>query len=105
MAEIQTLIPYDASCHCGRVTYTVNTPSISENDVLSCNCSICSRSAYLHVDVPRGKVVFHSGFDDLVTYRFGTKTVQHKFCPNCGSSVMIDLEGYQDGIYAMNVST
>lgn len=104
MSEIQTLIPYDASCHCGRVKYTVNAPSISENDVKSCNCSMCSRNGYYHVYVPHTQVLFHSGFDDLVAYRFGTKTVQHKFCPNCGSSVMIDLQGFKDGFYAMNVS-
>lgn len=104
MSDIQTLIPYEASCHCGKVTYTVNIPSISENDVASCNCSMCARNGYLHVYPPREQVVFHSGFEDLVDYRFGTKTVSHKFCPTCGSSVMLDLQGFRDGIYGMNVS-
>lgn len=49
----------------------------------------------------RDNVVFHSGYDDLVSYAFGD-SFDHKFCPTCGSSVM--AEPRNSDIYAINVS-
>lgn len=37
------------------------------------------------------EVVFHSGYDTLKDYRFGKKQFDHKFCPDCGSSILIDF--------------
>src|ERR1700685_2822720 len=85
------LTPYNANCHCGKVTYTVHIPSLAINEVSSCNCSICTRNGYLLVYPPRKEVIFHTGYDHLSSYAFGHKRVSHKFCPTCGNSVMIDL--------------
>jgi len=52
--------------------------------VTECNCSICSRKAYLHLIVPPDRFRLVSGADDLTTYRFGTMTAQHHFCRHCG---------------------
>jgi hypothetical protein len=98
-SETSTIVPYNltaykANCHCGAVTYTVYIPSLTDHEVMSCNCSICSLNGYLFVYPLRHEVIFHSGYDHLSTYAFGTKMVSHKFCPTCGSSVMIDCNGY-----------
>ena len=52
--------------------------------VSECNCSICSRKAYLHLIVPRDRFRLLAGEADLATYRFGTMTAQHHFCRRCG---------------------
>jgi hypothetical protein len=68
-------------CHCGRVRFEVaGTPTT----VLVCNCSICTKKAYLHWIVPRDDVRVLSGADDLTTYTFNTGVAQHHFCRVCG---------------------
>ena len=52
--------------------------------VVECNCSICTRKAYLHLIVPRDRFRLLAGDDALATYRFGTMTAQHHFCRHCG---------------------
>jgi hypothetical protein len=85
------LVPYPANCHCGAVRYTVLIPSLEEHLVNICNCSICTHNGYLLVYPQRREVIFHSGYDHLRSYFFGTKTRTHKFCPTCGSSILIDF--------------
>lgn len=34
---------YRGSCHCGKITYDVQSKPLEEVGVLKCNCSICSR--------------------------------------------------------------
>jgi hypothetical protein len=34
---------YNGNCHCGAVHYTVKTKPLTEQKVMSCNCSLCSR--------------------------------------------------------------
>jgi len=96
------LTPYNANCHCGAVTYTVLVPSLADHKVTSCNCSICSRNGYLSVYPKRTDVIFHTGYDRLSTYSFGSKTVVHRFCPTCGSSILVDGAEGSDQL-AMNV--
>ena len=38
-------------CHCGRVRFQVEGPQRIQ--VTDCNCSICAKSGYLHLIVPR----------------------------------------------------
>lgn len=73
--------PYTGSCHCGRVRFEVTTDLAL---VVECNCSICTRKAYLHLIVPQERFRLLSGEDDLITYRFGTMVAQHRFCGHCG---------------------
>jgi len=107
IAAVPNLTHYKANCHCGTVTYTVNIPSLTDQKVISCTCSICSVNGYLNVHAERQEVIFRSGYDHLKTYAFGKMRMWHKFCPTCGSSVMVDLNGivpYGIDLVAMNVS-
>jgi hypothetical protein len=97
------LTSYPGNCHCGTVTFTVRTPSLSDNKIDSCDCSICSRNGYLHIYPKRTDVDFHTGYDHMVSYFFGDKQGAHKFCPTCGSSVLVDFKG--EDVLALNVST
>ncbi|MCJ8190288.1 GFA family protein [Sphingomicrobium aestuariivivum] len=51
---------------------------------LSCNCSMCRMTGYLHVFVPHGDFLLLRGSDALTTYRFGTGAAAHLFCRFCG---------------------
>jgi hypothetical protein len=98
----QELTSYHGGCHCGAVTFTVRIPSLSDHNVNRCNCSICSHNGYLLVYPKRTDVDFHTGYDTMISYCFGDKMRPHKFCPTCGSSVMIEPDGRD--IVCLNVS-
>src|SRR5262249_11952008 len=49
-----------------------------------CNCSICSKTGYLHLIVPADRFKLLSGQDVLSTYQFNTGTAKHHFCSVCG---------------------
>jgi hypothetical protein len=69
-------------CHCSAVKFEVE---FAENPVVSdCNCSICSKSGYLHLIVPAGKFHLVSGEEFLTTYTFGSGVAKHYFCKVCG---------------------
>ena len=40
---------HQVSCHCGHLKLEVDAPL---NEVVECNCSICTRSGFLHWYVP-----------------------------------------------------
>jgi hypothetical protein len=52
--------------------------------VVACNCSICTRKAYLHLIVPPQDFRLLAGEGELATYQFGTRTARHRFCRHCG---------------------
>jgi hypothetical protein len=76
------MITHKGGCHCGKVRFEVTAPATIE--VGECNCSMCSRTGYLHLLVPKSRFRLVSGEDALTTYRFNTKTAKHLFCSVCG---------------------
>lgn len=66
-------------CHCGQVRFEVIGPI---EEVLDCNCSICTKKGFLHWIVPPSRFRLLQG--SLERYSFGTHTAQHTFCPRCG---------------------
>lgn len=74
---------FSGSCHCGRVRFDV-TADLAR--VVECNCSMCTRTAYLHLIVPPDRFRLLAGADDLALYQFGTRTAKHQFCRHCGMS-------------------
>jgi hypothetical protein len=101
---------YNALCHCGTVQYTVTlSPPLTEQKVVECNCSICSRNGYLLVYPLREHVVVKSGEEALKSYSFGIKRNYHKFCGRCGSSVFFDPRmsefGESPDLLGVNVSS
>ncbi len=73
---------HKGACHCGAVTFEVETP----DDVVidDCNCSICAKTGFLHLIVPASRFRILSGEDKLTTYTFNTGTARHLFCSVCG---------------------
>jgi hypothetical protein len=81
-AAADGLVTHRGGCHCGRVRFEVLAPA--KLDVLECNCSICSKSGYLHLVVPVDCFRLLSGEDVLTSYTFNTHTAKHLFCSVCG---------------------
>jgi hypothetical protein len=69
-------------CHCGDVRFEVDGPI--DDDVLDCNCSICSKKGFLHWIVPPARFRLLTSTTKLTTWTFGTGTAKHTFCSRCG---------------------
>jgi len=76
------MLTHRGGCHCGRVRFEVIAPA--QIEVADCNCSLCSKSGYLHLIVPAARFTLISGREALSTYTFNTRTAQHYFCSTCG---------------------
>jgi len=75
-------VKHTGGCHCGRVRFEVMAPANLEVD--QCNCSICSKSGYLHLIVPSSRFTLLRGEDELICYTFNTGAARHYFCRHCG---------------------
>jgi hypothetical protein len=78
MPEAKT---YTGGCHCGAVHYEATTDLAQ---VISCNCSICTKRGLLLTFVGEDKFALRSGEGELVDYQFNTHNIHHLFCQRCG---------------------
>lgn len=87
---------YQGSCHCGAVAFEVEAPEHVQCQ--ACNCSICSRSGFLHLIVPKSRFKLLRGEDCLSEYRFGSGEARHLFCKTCGIKSFYIPRSNPDGI-------
>ncbi len=73
---------YEGGCHCGAVRFAIEAPASVE--VEDCNCSICRKSGFLHLIVPKRDFELLRGSEMLTSYRFNTGVAEHLFCKVCG---------------------
>lgn len=92
-------ITHSGGCHCGRVRFEVVSPA--RLVVMDCNCSICGKSGYLHLIVPKSRFKLKSGAEALTTYGFNTGTAKHLFCSVCGVKSFYVPRSHPDG-YSVN---
>jgi hypothetical protein len=93
------MIKHTGGCHCGRVRFEVLAPARLE--VSECNCSMCSKSGYLHLIVPAERFTLLSGREHLTSYSFNTGTARHLFCSVCGIKSFYVPRSHPDG-YSVN---
>lgn len=74
---------YKGGCHCGKIAFEVEGDI---QQVVQCNCSICSTRGYLLWFVDRDKLRLETPESDLGTYTFNTGKIRHHFCPTCGGT-------------------
>lgn len=96
----ETMITHKGACHCGAIRFEID--AAAELEALECNCSICTKSGYVHLIVPAGRFRLLSGREHLTTYRFGTRTAEHFFCTTCGIKSFYIPRSNPDG-YSVNV--
>jgi hypothetical protein len=92
---------YKGGCHCGRVAFEVDGEI---DQVIECNCSICSKRGYLLWFVPRADLHLGTPESNLSTYTFNKHRIQHRFCPVCGVAPFgVGSDGKGNEMAAMNV--
>ncbi|POS77371.1 glutathione-dependent formaldehyde-activating enzyme [Diaporthe helianthi] len=82
---------YHGSCHCGRVTLAVRVDkplelrdiTVDEERICVCNCSACSRGAYIWI-YPRIEDTVIDGEENLEYLLFNTNVTRKGFCRHCG---------------------
>src|ERR1700693_4999733 len=93
------MVHHNGGCHCGRVRFEVIAPS--RLSVSECNCSMCSKSGYLHLIVPKSRFRLLQGEEFLTTYTFNTHVAKHFFCSACGVKSFYVPRSHPDG-YSVN---
>ena len=91
---------HTGSCHCGAVRIEVEAPE--QIVAYECNCSMCRRTAFLHLIVPASRFRLVSGADQLTTYVFNTGIAKHLFCRICGVRPFYVPRSNPDG-FSVNV--
>jgi hypothetical protein len=94
------LAKHFGGCHCGRVRFEVE--AMAEINATECNCSICVKSGYLHLIVPKSRFRLIQGAEFLSTYTFNTGVARHFFCKICGIKAFYVPRSNPDG-YSVNV--
>lgn len=94
---------YVGGCHCGDIRFEVDTGSQEQSangalEVVNCNCSICNKTGFLHLIVPRSKFTLLQGQAALTTYTFNTGVAKHMFCSRCGIKPFYTPRSNPDGI-------
>ena len=73
---------FDGGCHCGRVRFRIRLED--DQEIIECNCSMCTKKGILHFIVPEDRFEILQGNDALVVYTFNTHVAKHMFCKTCG---------------------
>jgi len=71
----------EASCHCGAVK--LQLPKAPE-EVVSCNCSLCSKLAWLGAYYNPAEVKLITSRELIDTYVWGDRSIQICHCKTCG---------------------
>jgi hypothetical protein len=83
-------------CHCRAIRY--ETLCADEVEVMSCNCSICAMTGYLHLIVEKQGFRLLKGEKNLTLYSFNTGTAKHLFCKTCGVKSFYFPRSHPDGV-------
>lgn len=97
--ETHDWVTHQGGCHCGTVRFQVLAPPVLV--VQSCNCSMCDKTGFLHLLVPRSRFQLLQGADSLTTYTFNTGVAKHLFCNTCGIKSFYIPRSHPDG-YSVN---
>jgi hypothetical protein len=92
---------HHGSCHCGAIAFEADGEI---QQVIECNCSICSKRGSLLWFVPRDRFRLTTPESACAVYTFNTHKIRHHFCPSCGCAPFaygIDPQG--NAIAAINV--
>ena len=94
------MVIHSGACHCGAVAIEVDAPA--DIEAYECNCSMCSRTGFLHLIVPASRFRLVRGESALTTYQFNTRTAKHFFCSVCGVKPFYVPRSNPDG-FSVNV--
>jgi hypothetical protein len=72
---------YKGGCHCRQISFEVEGEL---EQVIQCNCSICSKRGALLWFVPHANFHLLTPEENLSTYTFNKHVIKHRFCAKCG---------------------
>ncbi|HEX4419264.1 MAG TPA: GFA family protein [Kofleriaceae bacterium] len=72
---------HTGGCHCGAVRFEVELDASAGT---MCNCTICAKTAMLGGMAKPAQFTLLAGEADLLSYEWGSKSGQRKFCKHCG---------------------
>lgn len=76
---------YTGGCHCQAIRFEVKLKqSLEKTTITSCNCSMCEKTAYLHLIIPKTDMKLLSDISQLTNYQFNKNIAKHYFCKTCG---------------------
>ena len=76
---------YKGGCHCQTVRFEVKLEKPLElTTITACNCSMCEKTAYLHLIIPKSDMKLLCDLGKLSNYQFNKKIAKHYFCKQCG---------------------
>jgi hypothetical protein len=91
---------YKGSCHCGNIAFEVDGEL---TQVVSCNCSICSRKGALLWAVTRDKLRLLNPERGIGRYTFNNHVIEHRFCETCGIHPYAEHAGEDERTAYINV--
>ena len=82
------------SCHCGDTQFEV---SEAPAGVTRCTCSLCSKRGALWAYYTPAQFRLTTPVEKVATYRWGSRTVKHHFCGNCGCGTYSESPDWSTG--------
>jgi hypothetical protein len=92
--EKELVVPIKGSCHCGNTQFEV---SAAPSGVTRCSCSLCSKRGALWAYYTPAQFRLTSPPENVATYLWGSRTVKHHFCANCGCGTYSESPDWSTG--------
>ena len=83
-------------CHCGAVRFEANVTD--QVVVISCNCSLCAKTGFIHLVVDDADFRVTQGEDHIDEYTFHTHTAKHRSCKTCHVTTHHTMRSRPDGM-------
>lgn len=94
---------YQGGCHCHKTRFTIHLPtSIESSSMTECNCSICEKTGYIHLIIPKNQFHLNTKWGSMTIYQFNKKLAQHYFCKICGIKSFYQPRSHPD-CWSVNV--
>jgi hypothetical protein len=90
----EPIVPIKGSCHCGNTQFEVSEPPA---EVTRCTCSLCSKRGALWAYYKPAQFRLTSSPENIATYRWGSRTVKHHYCANCGCGTYSESPDWSTG--------
>jgi hypothetical protein len=104
---------YPGSCHCGKISYTIEFALPETPAATRCNCTICHKLGVAMLSLPEAdfKLLKPASKDDdtVGDYVWRNKDCHRFFCKNCGTQVwsngVFEYEGKKITFFNINALT